>query len=175
MAEMILLIDDSDPERALIRKMLESGGHQVHEASGGEEGLALFGSLNPALVLCDLMMPHKDGFATVADIQALAPDAQIIAMSGVWFGEADHDAMARDLGLVAVIEKPFERTDLLRLIDDTLNPKPKAKPKRKAKAKAKPGAKAKRKAKPKSRAVAKRAAKAKRKPKAKRKAKARRR
>ncbi len=156
---MILLIDDSDNERALIRKMLESGGHAVSEAPNGDEGVALFGSLAPALVICDLMMPIKDGFATVAEMQALAPEAKIIAMSGVWYGKADHDAMARDLGLVAVIEKPFERLQLLELVSDALKPKPKQKAKRKAKAKAKPKprakvkakAKAKRKAKPKAR------------------------
>jgi CheY-like chemotaxis protein len=163
---MILLIDDSDHERALIRKMLESGGHQVSEAAGGDQGLALFGSLAPALVICDLMMPLKDGFATVAEMQTLAPEAKIIAMSGVWYGKADHDAMARDLGLVAVIEKPFERVQLLEIVSGALNPV--AKPKRKAKAKAKPKAKARTKAKPTRVGKPKTKRKAKPKPKAKR-------
>jgi DNA-binding NtrC family response regulator len=154
---MILLIDDSDHERALIRKMLETGGHEVREAAGGDEGVALFGSLAPSLVICDLMMPHKDGFATVADMQQLAPDAKIIAMSGVWFGKSDHDAMARNLGLVAVIEKPFERLQLLKLVANALNPaaKPKRKPKRKAKAKSKAKSKAKAKTKTKAKAKGK--------------------
>ena len=166
---MILLIDDSDHERALIRKMLESGGHQVSEAAGGDEGLALFGSLAPALVICDLMMPLKDGFATVAEMQTLAPEAKIIAMSGVWYGKADHDAMARDLGLVAVIEKPFERAQLLEIVGGALNPvaKPKRKPKRTAKAKTKARPKAKTKAKTKRKAKPK--AKPKARPKARRK------
>ena len=163
---MILLIDDSDHERALIRKMLESGGHAVSEAAGGDEGVALFGSLAPSLVICDLMMPFKDGFATVAEMQALAPAAKIIAMSGVWYGKADHDAMARDLGLVAVIEKPFERVQLLGLVSDALNPAPK--PKRKAKRKAKARAKPKARAKARTKAKAKPKRKAKTKPKAKR-------
>ena len=162
---MILLIDDSDNERALIRKMLETGGHEVREASGGDEGLALFGSLNPALVICDLMMPHKDGFATVADMQQMSPQAKIIAMSGVWFGKSDHAAMARTLGLVAVIEKPFERTQLLKLVGQALAPKPSAKAKAKRKAKPKRKAKARRKG------AGTRKAAAKRKPKARRKAK----
>lgn len=159
---MILLIDDSDHERALIRKMLESGGHAVSEAAGGDEGVALFGSLAPSLVICDLMMPLKDGFATVAEMQALAPAAKIIAMSGVWYGKADHDAMARDLGLVAVIEKPFERVQLLELVSDALNPAPKPKRKAKARAKPKPRAKARTKAKAKPKRKAKTKPKAKR-------------
>jgi CheY-like chemotaxis protein len=153
---MILLIDDSDQERAIIRKMLESAGYQVHEAGGGGEALSQFGTLAPSLVLCDLMMPFKDGFATVAEMQALVPDAKIIAMSGVWYGEADHEGMAENLGLVAVIEKPFSRAQLLDLVSRTLNPEakpPRPKGTTKAKAKAKPRPKTK--AKPKRRAAAK--------------------
>lgn len=162
---MILLIDDSDHERALIRKMLESGGHEVREAADGDQGLALFRESSPDLVLCDLMMPIKDGFATVADIQQTNPAAKIVAMSGVWYGKSDHDAMARSLGLVAVIEKPFERTQLLKLIADTLQPRPKKKrpkAKRKAKAAAKRKPALKRKAAPKRKPARKRRPKARR-------------
>jgi len=152
---MILLIDDSHPERAVIRKMLESGGHEVREAAGGDEGLELFAQARPALVICDLMMPHKDGFDTVADMRKLAPSAKIIAMSGVWFGKSDHAAMAKSLGLVAVIEKPFNGAQLLGLVAKTLKPATKRKPKAKAKSKkAKPKKarpKSKKKAKPKRR------------------------
>lgn len=161
---MILLIDDNDSERAMIRKMLETGGHEVREATGGDDGLVQFGALAPALVLCDLMMPGKDGFATIADIQSLNPGARIIAMSGVWYGPADHAAMARTLGLKAVIEKPFERLKLLDLVSRTLAPTKKAKPKKAAKKKApKP---AKKKAAP----ARRKAAKAKARPKTKKKA-----
>ena len=134
---MILLIDDNDNERTIIRKMLESGGHEVREATGGDDGLVQFGALAPALVLCDLMMPDKDGFATMADIQSLNPATKIIAMSGVWYGPADHQAMAKSLGLKAVIEKPFTLTQLLDLVSRTLAPPKPKKARRKAKAKPK--------------------------------------
>jgi len=162
---MILLIDDNDNERAIIRKMLESGGHDVREAAGGDEGVIQFRSLRPDLVLCDLMMPLKDGFATIADIQSRTPSARIIAMSGVWYGPADHAAMAKDLGLKAVIEKPFDRTQLLELVARTLAP-----PKKAAKKKAKPKKKAAKKAARKP-ARAKSAARKSARPKAKKRAK----
>jgi len=139
---MILLIDDNDNERAMIRKMLESGGHDVREATGGDEGVAQFAALSPALVLCDLMMPLKDGFATIADIQARNAAAKIIAMSGVWYGPADHGQMARSLGLRAVIEKPFGLTQLLDLVKRTLAPPTQAKPGKKAGARPRKKAKA---------------------------------
>lgn len=177
---MILLIDDSDHERAIIRKMLESGGHEVGEASNGDEAASRFGALAPSLVLCDLMMPHKDGLATIAEIQALAPGTKIVAMSGVWYGQADRAGMAKALGLVAVIEKPFTRAGLLNLVGRALQPKaakagraksagaksrsqskPKAKPKAKSKSKPKAAAR--------SRKVAKRPAAPKRRPQPRRK------
>ena len=114
----------------------------------------------------DLMMPGKDGFDTVVAMQQLTPKAKIIAMSGVWYGKADHAAMAKSLGLVAVIEKPFDRPQLLELVATTLMPpvkrKPKSKPKPKPKSK-KP--KSKKKAKPKK--AKRKSAKAKSKSKAK--------
>jgi len=132
---MILLIDDNDNERAIIRKMLESGGHTVREASSAEDGIVQFGAFAPSLVLCDLMMPFKDGFAAIADMQGLNPEARIIAMSGVWYGPADHATMAKSLGLKAVIEKPFDRAKLLDLVSRTLHPpKRAAKPQPKKKA-----------------------------------------
>jgi CheY-like chemotaxis protein len=104
---MILVIDDNDQQRAMIRKMLEVSGYEVREAADGDEGLTLFDELRPALVICDLMMPRKDGFDTVRDMLKLVPDAKIVAVSGALFGFADHEQMVENLGLAAVLEKPF--------------------------------------------------------------------
>lgn len=120
MVATILLIDDSEPERALTRKMLEAEGYAVREAAGGGEGVALFGALRPALVICDLMMPDKSGFETVQEIQKLDPEARIVAISGVLFGFADHPTMKRNLGLAALVEKPFRQTQLLDAVRDAL-------------------------------------------------------
>jgi len=113
---MILVIDDNAQERALIRKMLEGDGHEVREAAGGDEGVALAETLRPDLIICDLMMPQKDGFETVRDIHARVAGARIVAISGVLFGTADHATMAERLGLAAVIEKPFRQMHLLEVV-----------------------------------------------------------
>ncbi|HTY68954.1 MAG TPA: response regulator [Alphaproteobacteria bacterium] len=113
---MILVIDDNAQERALIRKMLEGDGHEVREAASGDEGLDLAQALRPELIICDLMMPQKDGFETVRDLHARVPGARIVAVSGVLFGTADHATMVERLGLVAVIEKPFRQMQLLDVV-----------------------------------------------------------
>lgn len=62
----VLVIDDSEADRQLIRRVLERlGGYQVLEASGGSEGTALARQERPDLVILDLMMPEMDGFMVV--------------------------------------------------------------------------------------------------------------
>lgn len=62
----VLVIDDSEADRQLIRRVLERmGGYQILEASGGEEGTALARRERPDLVILDLMMPQMDGFMVV--------------------------------------------------------------------------------------------------------------
>lgn len=123
MAPTILLIDDNAPERALTRKLLELEGYAVEEAANGEEGLAAFRTAQPALVLCDLMMPGRSGFDIVRALRAVNPDARIVAVSGTLFGVADHETMVKRLGLAGVLEKPFRPAQLLRAVQDALGQK----------------------------------------------------
>jgi len=117
---MILLIDDNATERALARKILEGGGYAVREAADGAEGLASFREAQPDLVLCDLMMPGKNGFDTVRELRALEPTARIVAISGVLFVVADHDTLRESLGLAGVVEKPFRPVRLLQAVREAL-------------------------------------------------------
>lgn len=116
---MILVIEDNDTERAMIRKMLEAEGYQVREAADGEQGLAQFRAERPALVLCDLMMPVKDGYETIRDLRALAPEIPIVAISGYLFG-IDHAALRENLGVAALIEKPFRQAHLLEVVNTVM-------------------------------------------------------
>ncbi len=113
---MILVIDDNDQHRVIVREMLEASGYEVRDAADGHDGAALVETLRPELVLCDLMMPNRDGFETVRDILARVPDTKIVAMSGLLFGAADHATMARNLGLAAILEKPFRFGQLLDIV-----------------------------------------------------------
>src|SRR5262249_23602876 len=71
----ILLIDDSADVRALVRLLLEQGGHRVREADGGEAGLLEVGRERPDLILTDLAMPGLSGWEVVRALQGHpAPD-----------------------------------------------------------------------------------------------------
>lgn len=117
---MILVIDDNESERKLVRKVLESGGYKVREADGGDAGIELFRQSQPELVICDLKMPGKDGWETMKEIRAINPRARLIAISGFLFGYADYAIRVQGLGIAAVIEKPFGAKYLLRVVGEVL-------------------------------------------------------
>ena len=74
----VLVIDDSEEDRRLIRRVLESaGGYQILEAPGGQEGTAIARRERPDLVILDLMMPGMDGFMVV---EALKGDPETRAI-----------------------------------------------------------------------------------------------
>lgn len=78
----ILVIDDDEPIRIALRKMLESEGHEVVEASDGARGLRLFDEQPADLVIADILMPEKEGFEVIRELLVKKPDVKIIAMSG---------------------------------------------------------------------------------------------
>jgi PleD family two-component response regulator len=78
----ILAIDDDDDLRDTLRAILEKGGHTVHEARNGREGVACCQAHSIALVITDLLMPEQEGIETIRQLRVLDPAPTIIAMSG---------------------------------------------------------------------------------------------
>src|SRR5260221_4424854 len=78
----ILVIDDEAAVRTLIRQILEEEGHQVDEATDGEEGLARLQSTHIDLVITDIFMPHKEGIETILALRRQFPNVKIVAISG---------------------------------------------------------------------------------------------
>jgi len=78
----ILTIDDEENIRTSFRLYLEDMDYEVIEAQNGREGLELFKSFKPDLVLCDLRMPEVDGLEVLSMIREQSPDTPIIVASG---------------------------------------------------------------------------------------------
>ena len=64
----ILVIEDDEPVRSTVKRMLESAGHEVATAVDGEDGLKQFQGASADLVLCDIFMPNKSGVATLRSL-----------------------------------------------------------------------------------------------------------
>jgi two-component system cell cycle response regulator DivK len=68
--ELILIIEDHDKNRKLLREVLQVTGYRTVEAETAEEGIRVAREARPALVLMDLQLPGMDGFAALATIRA---------------------------------------------------------------------------------------------------------
>ena len=120
----ILVIDDEASVRYTLARILVNGGYEVVTADDGEHGLAVFHKDRPDLVICDLIMPHRDGIETIAQIRRESPAMKIIAMSGGGRGgrtmNVDGLAMALETGVNEVLVKPFRAEELLNRVTNAL-------------------------------------------------------
>ncbi len=111
---LILLVDDDERVRELVRVNLEFEGYTVREAATAEEGLAAIEAARPDLVLLDVMMPQVDGWEMLRRIQEQhgAGAIPVVMFSGKL--EDDVEAQAAARGAHGFVGKPF---DLKQLID----------------------------------------------------------
>lgn len=111
----ILLIDDSKALLSHIKRMLETGGHEVTATTSGKIAVEQLSAAPIDLVVTDLYMPPPDGFEVVSAVRALAQPIPIIVMSSN-AQACDVFRDARALGATATLQKPFERAKLLETV-----------------------------------------------------------
>lgn len=113
----IMIVDDEQALRMVLRRMLELGGYRVTEAADGVEALDCFQRDPPALVITDIFMPRQDGLETIRALRQRHPALPIIAMTGG--GSAGQFELLRTatlLGASAVLMKPFQYSDVLEAV-----------------------------------------------------------
>jgi CheY-like chemotaxis protein len=117
----ILVIEDNAIVRNTMMRILQAAGYDVVTANDGLEGVALFRQETPDLVISDIIMPQQEGIATIRQILAESPGTKIIAISGGGrIGNTDFLQIARKMGAVDALPKPFDPDDLLGRIDNCL-------------------------------------------------------
>lgn len=117
----ILVIDDDDDIRCLLRDVLEDEGYDVIVAQDGRRGSDLWRGEEVDLVITDIFMPEKDGIETISELRQLHPDVRIVAISGGGrLDAANYLESAELLGAVSTLPKPFGRNDLLREVREAL-------------------------------------------------------
>jgi len=118
----ILVIDDDDEVRGMVKEILVRVGHDVAEAVNGEEGLQIFAEEPTDLVITDIFMPEKEGLETIRELKRIYPEVKIIAMSGgIAVMDSSHTLwLAKGLGADRTVPKPIARDELLAAVDDLL-------------------------------------------------------
>ena len=117
----ILIIDDEAMIRDLFVNILEREGHETITASDGKDGVKIHRE-NPAdLIITDLIMPEKEGIETIMELRRDFLDVKIIAMSGG--GKIDPETylqIAKTMGAIEIITKPFDIRELLKTVQELL-------------------------------------------------------
>ena len=119
----ILLIDDNDEIRALLRRILEKAGYSVMDAANGREGLQQFRHTPVDLVITDLLMPDSDGLEVTMTLRHESPHVKIIALTG-GAGELDLLKVAKLLGAHLTMKKPLEMNEFLKAVQQELQEGP---------------------------------------------------
>lgn len=123
----ILLIDDEQMVRKIVRKMLERSGNEVTEAENGRLGLEQLKTGTFDLVITDIIMPEMEGVETLMTVREQYPSVKVIAMSGGGrTGNIDFLSAAEKLGASAILHKPFTLGSLTTAIETTFGSAQKA-------------------------------------------------
>jgi len=120
----VLIIDDEEDTRSIASMSLGLlGGHEVVEAGSGQEGLVKEAAETPDVILLDLLMPGMDGAETLTNLRKNPKTVEIpvifLTVKGM-FAEFDQ---LKELGALAVLDKPFDPTLLSNQISNILKEK----------------------------------------------------
>lgn len=116
-SRLVLVVDDDDLVRRVVRAVLECDDMEVVEATDGEAALAMARSSQPAVVLLDVMMPGIDGVEVCRRL-----DHERVKVVVLTAGDhPDLEARCREAGADAFVVKPFASGDLLDLVAGLLS------------------------------------------------------
>jgi CheY-like chemotaxis protein len=115
----ILVVDDDETLRMMLRQHLEDAGYNVLDATNGKEALQNLASEPANLVLTDVRMPEMDGFELMAHISADYPSIPVMVMSA--YGTPETTKRFKEMGSMQVLDKPVDLDDLTRRITETLH------------------------------------------------------
>src|SRR6478672_5708948 len=114
MSASVLIVEDEELMRRILRQLLEGAGYHVFSADSAEAAVEVFASNEIALTLTDIKMSGRDGLALLDQIKSLDAEAVVIMMTA--YSSVDTAVAALRKGAYDYITKPFVNEDLLQTV-----------------------------------------------------------
>src|SRR5919109_3888215 len=111
----VLIVEDKDSLRAMLRHALESQGHAVLEARDEPEAVQQLQQSRPVVVLTDLKLPAGDGFGVLRAAKELDPELQVVVMTA--YGSIQDAVTAMKEGAMDFLAKPVDPDHLLLMVE----------------------------------------------------------
>jgi DNA-binding NtrC family response regulator len=111
----VLLVEDKDSLRVMLRRALEAQGHAVLEAHDETEAVQHLRQSRPAVVLTDLKLPAGDGFGVLRAAKELDPELQVVVMTA--YGSIQDAVMAMKEGAMDFLAKPVDPDHLILMVE----------------------------------------------------------
>ncbi|MGD1045614.1 MAG: response regulator [Bacteroidota bacterium] len=112
----ILVVEDEDIHRLILKRVLENNGYVVLDAANGAEGLEVMRTLKVDLAIVDLEMPIMDGMEFTKWVKEINPNFPVIIITAHAASYSSQDILAANVE--AFIQKPIEADELLRIIEN---------------------------------------------------------
>ena len=113
MSKRILIIEDQEDNRAIMRDLLSTAGYALIEAVDGEEGVRLARSERPDLILMDIQLPVLDGYEATRRIRAISDLKSVPIIAVTSYALSGDEAKTREAGCDSYVAKPFSPRELL--------------------------------------------------------------
>ena len=122
MKKRILVIEDDLVGRTMLQDYLVARGYQVIVASNGAEGLEFAMMVRPDLVLCDVLLPKKNGFEICFELKrpSNGPPLPVVLMSAILSSRDEKKYAESDLHADAILVKPFAMSAMLARVEQLL-------------------------------------------------------
>lgn len=114
----ILVIDDEEQVRSMLRMTLEDAGYEVEDAPDGDRGVRIFREKPTDVIITDILMPEKEGIETILELRRDFPGIKIIAISGGGRFRSPNTflTMAEHFGASRTFSKPLRQRELLSAV-----------------------------------------------------------
>jgi DNA-binding response OmpR family regulator len=116
---LVLVVDDDEVVRKVVRMVLEADDFEVVEAANGPDALASVASEHPPLMVLDVMMPGMDGIEV---LRSLPPDVKVLMLTAR--DDAATEAASRAAGAADFLAKPFSSVELLDHVERLVHGQP---------------------------------------------------